>query len=168
MSLRVVVSIALSAVFLATAAPAGVPAGPSPQAGLTGEVQAVKVVRQDGSEVFLPADEARPQDVVEYRLTYANTGATALRGVTVTDPVPTGTEYIVNTATRPEAGAVEFSIDAGRSYQTWPIRIKKMNAQGNEVEVEATPDLVTHIRWTIAGDLEPQSSKTFIYRAIVK
>jgi len=164
-SLRVVVSIALSAVFLATVAPAGVPAGPTP---LAGEIQAVKVVRQDGREVFLPADEARPKDVVEYRLTYANTGATALRSVTVTDPVPAGTEYIINTATRPEAGTVEFSIDAGRNYQTWPIRIKKTNTQGQEVEVEATPDQVTHIRWTIAGDLEPQSSMTFIYRATVK
>ena len=40
--------------------------------------------------------------------------------------------------------------------------------QGEEVEVEATPDMVTHIRWIIASDFEPETEITFSYRAIVK
>lgn len=139
------------------------------QGPLTGSVEALRVVTQEnGRVVFLPADEARPQDVLEYRVTYANTGDATVRNVTVVDPVPVGTEYIARTATRPNEGAVEFSIDGGDTYHVWPIRIKKRTAEGTEVEVEATPDLVTHIRWIIASDFEPETEITFSYRAIVK
>ena len=139
------------------------------QGPLTGNVQAVRVVTQEnGREAFLPADEAHPQDILEYRLTYTNTGTTSLRNVTVVDPVPAGTEYIVRTATRPQDGSVEFSIDGGKTYHEWPIRIKQKTPAGKEVVVEATPDMVTHICWTIADDFEPETEITFTYRALVK
>ena len=139
------------------------------QGPLTGNVEALRVVTQEnGRDVFLPADEARPQDVLEYRVTYANMGETTVRNVTVVDPVPAGTEYIARTATRPNEGAVEFSIDGGKTYHSWPIRIKQRTAEGNEVEVEATPDMVTHIRWILASDFEPETEITFSYRATVK
>ena len=139
------------------------------QGPLTGNVEALRVVTQEnGRDVFLPADEARPQDVLEYRVTYANMGETTVRNVTVVDPVPVGTEYIARTATRPNEGAVEFSIDGGKTYHAWPIRIKQLTDEGKEVEVEATPDMVTHIRWIIASDFEPETEITFSYRAIVK
>lgn len=139
------------------------------QGTLTGNVEAHRVVTADnGREVYLPADEARPKDVIEYRLTYTNGGETTLRNVTVVDPVPVGTEYIVDTAARPHEGVVEFSVDDGETYHTWPILIKKTTADGKEIEVEATPDMVTHIRWTVANDLEPETAITFTYRAKVK
>jgi uncharacterized repeat protein (TIGR01451 family) len=139
------------------------------QGSLKGNVEALRVVTQDnGRVVFLPADEARPQDILEYRVTYANTGETTLHSVTVVDPVPIGTEYIGRSATRPNEGAVEFSIDDGKTFHAWPIRIKKKTENGKAVEVEATPDMVTHIRWTISSDFEPESAITFSYRAIVK
>jgi uncharacterized repeat protein (TIGR01451 family) len=139
------------------------------QGPLTGNVEALKVViKENGREAFLPADEAQPKDVLEYRVTYTNTGEMTLRNITVIDPVPTGTAYIDRTATRPNEGAVEFSIDGGKSFHSWPIRIKKKNAAGEEVEVDATPDMVTHIRWVIASDFEPETEITFSYRAIVK
>jgi uncharacterized repeat protein (TIGR01451 family) len=139
------------------------------QGPLTGSVEALRVVTQDnGRVVFLPADEARPQDVLEYRVTYANMSETTVRNVTVVDPVPVGTEYIARTATRPNEGAVEFSIDGGKTYHSWPIRIKTQSAEGEVVEKEATPDMVTHIRWIIASDFEPETEITFSYRAIVK
>jgi uncharacterized repeat protein (TIGR01451 family) len=139
------------------------------QEPLRGNVEALRVVTQEnGRVVFLPADEARPQDILEYRVTYANTGETTLRNVTIVDPVPVGTEYIVRSATRPNEGAVEFSIDGGKTYHSWPIRIKKKDAKGKEVEVEATPDMVSHIRWIMASDFEPETEITFTYRAIVK
>jgi uncharacterized repeat protein (TIGR01451 family) len=144
-------------------------AAASNQGPLTGNVEALRVVTQDDGRVqFLPADEARPKDVLEYRVTYTNTGETTLRNVIVVDPVPVGTEYVVRSATRPQEGAVEFSIDGGKSYHVWPIRIKKLTADGKEVDALATPDMVTHIQWTIANDFKPETEVTFSYRAIVK
>lgn len=136
---------------------------------LTGSVEALRVVTQDnGRVVFLPADKARPQDVLEYRVTYANMGDSTVRNVTVIDPVPAGTAYIARSATRPNEGTVEFSIDGGTTYHLWPIRIVKQTKDGTEVEVEAKPDMVTHIRWIIGSDFEPETEITFTYRAIVK
>ncbi len=139
------------------------------QGPLSGKVSAFRVIEHDnGREEFLSADEARPRDVIEYRLTYANQGDTTLRHVTVVDPVPAGTEYLNRSATRPYDGAVEFSIDGGKNYHNWPIRIKKTKPDGEVIEVIATSDQVTHIRWTIANDFEPETEITISYRAVVK
>lgn len=136
---------------------------------LTGSMQARKVVLSDtGQEAFVVAEEVNPSDVIEYRLTYANNGEEAIRNVTITDPIPAGTKYLEKTATRPPAGAVEFSVDNGSSYHAWPIMVKKTAEDGTEIEVEATPDMVTHIRWTIAGEFEPDTEFTFSYRTMVK
>jgi uncharacterized repeat protein (TIGR01451 family) len=139
------------------------------QGPLSGNVKAFRVVTHDnGREEYLPADEARPRDVIEYRVTYANRGDETLRNVTVVDPVPAGTEYVGRSATRPYDGSVEFSIDGGRSYHTWPIRIKKTNSDGELVEANANADQVTHIRWIISEDFEPETEITFSYRTVVK
>ena len=47
---------------------------------LAGSLEAFRVVvTDDGVEDFLPADNARPNDTIEYRLTYTNTGDTGGR-----------------------------------------------------------------------------------------
>lgn len=136
---------------------------------LDGSIEARKVVRRDGGrETFTTASEVLPNDVIEYRLTYANNGESALRGVIVTDPIPNGTEYVSMSATRPQAGAVEFSIDNGATYHTWPVRYRETLEDGTKVWKDATPAMVTHIRWTIAGEFDPESEITFSYRAIVQ
>ena len=136
---------------------------------VTGTIEAVKViVGERGEEVFLPADEARPQDVIEYRLTYANSGAAAVRNVSITDPVPAGVRYVEKTARTAQAGAVQFSVDSGRTFHAWPVRVKKVAADGRESWAEATPDMITHIRWTLSGELKPAGEVTFSYRAKVK
>ena len=91
---------------------------------LTGNIEAVKVVASDdGKELFLPADEANPSDIIEYRLTYANSSQQAIRKVSVTDPVPVGTNYVGLTATPPSGVNVEFSVDHGKTFHVWPVRV---------------------------------------------
>ena len=136
---------------------------------LAGNVEALRVIQNaNGREAYVPADEAHPQDVIEYRLTYTNTGDASLQNIFITDPIPNGTEYPVRTATKPQEGTVEFSVDNGKSYHAWPILIKKTAENGEEIVVEATPDMVTHIRWTLSDDFEPDSAITLSYRTIVK
>jgi uncharacterized repeat protein (TIGR01451 family) len=138
-------------------------------APLMGSIEAVKVVAShDGKETYVPAKEAAPKDVIEYRLTYANSGHEVLRHVSVTDPIPIGTEYVGQTATVPDGGTVVFSIDNGKTFHAWPIRVKTTDEDGTEVWSDATPDQVTHIRWTLAGELDPEAEIAFTYRAIIK
>ena len=136
---------------------------------ITGTIEARKVVvGEKGEELFMPANEARPQDVIEYRLTYANTGAAAVKNIAITDPVPAGVQYVAKTAKNEKAHRVEFSIDSGKTFHAWPVKVTKKTADGKEVTADATPDMVTHIRWTLSGELKPASEVSFSYRAKVK
>ena len=138
-------------------------------ANLTGSIQAYRVVVADkGVEDFLPAENARPSDTIEYRLVYANTGDEPIRNVLITDPIPLGTRMIHPSATQPKTGKVEFSVDGGKNFQPWPVLIKKTTEDGKETVVEATPEMVTHIRWALADAIQPDGSITLTYRAVVK
>jgi uncharacterized repeat protein (TIGR01451 family) len=136
---------------------------------IMGTIEAHKVVvGERGEEQFVPANEAHPQDVIEYRLKYANNGAAAVKNVSITDPVPAGVEYVAKTAKKPGNGRVEFSVDKGKTFHAWPVKVTKKSADGKESTVEATPGMVTHIRWTLSSDLKPETEVTFSYRAKVK
>lgn len=136
---------------------------------VTGTIEALKVVvGERGEEVYMPADEARPRDVIEYRLKYANSGDAAVHNVSIVDPVPAGVRYVAKTAKAPASGSVEFSIDSGKTFHAWPVRFKKVAANGREAWADATPDMITHIRWNVSGGLKPEDEITFSYRATVK
>ncbi len=136
---------------------------------LTGNIEAWKVLvaENNGEESFVPAGEASPRDLIEYRLTYANTGQAAVRTLSITDPIPAGTEYVVRTATEPGGAAVTFSVDSGRTFHAWPVRVRKI-VDGKEVWVDAPASMVTHIRWTMHDELEPAHQVTLAYRAVVR
>ena len=137
--------------------------------GLAGTLEAFRVViNQDGTEIFEAADNARPKDLIEYRLTYKNEGDGPIRNVYITDPIPSGTQYVVESATDPTEGQVTFSIDGGNTYTEWPVLIKKKMSDGTEKVVEATPDMVTHIRWVVKDTLEPNRVITLSYRTTIK
>ena len=136
---------------------------------LTGNIEAWKVLvaEKTGEESFVPAGEASPQDLIEYRLTYANTGESAVRTVSITDPIPSGTEYVLRTATQPGGAVVTFSVDNGKTYHAWPVRIRKI-VDGHEVTVDAPARMVTHIRWTLNDELAPAAQVSLAYRAVVR
>lgn len=137
--------------------------------GLTGNIEAFRVITtKDGTEDFLPADKAQPKDIIEYRLTYINTSDDPVRNIFITDPIPSGTEYVEASASEPTDGRVEFSIDGGRTYHVWPIEIKEKTKDGREVVRNATPEMVTHIRWTLTETFTPEHVVTVSYRTLIK
>ena len=156
----------LFAVVFVVAASAALASG---SANLTGTIEAYRVVVADkGVENFLPADNARPKDTIEYRLVYTNTGDEPIKNVLITDPVPIGTRLLQPTASRPKDGKVEFSVDGGKNFHPWPVMVKKTTLDGKHKMVEATPDMVTHIRWTVGEAIRPDDSITLSYRTVVK
>ncbi|NIM18794.1 MAG: DUF11 domain-containing protein [Candidatus Latescibacteria bacterium] len=137
--------------------------------GLTGTIEVYRVVdAEGGGEKLLPAEEAHPKDIIEYRLVYKNNGGTPLKNISITDPVPEGTVYISKSAKKPQMGIVLFSIDGGSSYHHWPIRILTKTAEGKEEWKEAKPEMVTHIRWTIDDAIDPEQEIIVSYRAYVE
>lgn len=132
-----------------------------------------EATREDGTieEQFVEAELARPGDIIEYRLTVTNTSdATIPPGnLSLVGPVPESTRYLAGSATiSAELARFDVSLDGGESFAELPILIIVTNEQGEEVEVEAGPELYTALRWTLLAPLAPQASLTFVYRVIVQ
>jgi uncharacterized repeat protein (TIGR01451 family) len=130
------------------------------------------VTKEDGTqeEEFIEATEARPGQIVEYRVLVTNISSETLpaSNALITGPVPNTTTYLADTATPSSSEAsLEFSADGGQTFAEKPM-IEKTNEQGETEMVEALPEEYTAARWTILIPLEPQQTLTFNYRVTVK
>jgi uncharacterized repeat protein (TIGR01451 family) len=132
----------------------------------------VNVVTQDDGtkeEEFIAASEARPGQVVEYRVIVTNVSNETLpaSNAFVTGPIPTTTTYIADSATpsNSEVG-LEFSADGGVSFAVKPM-LEKTNEQGEKELVEALPEDYTATRWAILMPIEPHHTLTLTYRVTV-
>ena len=126
------------------------------------------VTRDDGTreERYTEASEARPGQMVEYRIFVTNVSDTTLPAglVQIRLPVPEGTEYVPNSAT-PSSDRVltEFSADRGRSFSEPPVLIGD-----DENRSTAEPSSYEEIRWTFFVELEPGQEEALVYRVIVR
>ena len=121
-----------------------------------------KVVRAaDGRESFVPADAARPGDVIEYAATYRNTTREAMRDLEATLPIPAHTELVPGSA-RPSA--VRASLDA-REFAVPPLK-RRTVIDGRET-LEAVPYReYRFLRWQ-PMQLAAEASMTFTARVRV-
>ncbi|MGE5550129.1 MAG: hypothetical protein ACM3ZC_06310 [Bacteroidota bacterium] len=126
------------------------------------ELSAFRVVAgQDGKEELLPAERAKPGEIIEYVLVCTNKGKGQIGSLEPTLPIPKGTEYLPGTA-RPSA--VLASLD-GRSYAPVPLKRMVKGADGRIREEEVPYREYRFLRWQL-GRLEP--AKNAMVRARVK
>jgi uncharacterized repeat protein (TIGR01451 family) len=136
---------------------------------LTGEMVAKKiVVRGEEGEIALPAENVFPNDTVEYTLRYVNSGTAIAAGVDLIGPVPSGTVYIEKTATDVPQLTPYFSIDDGKNWQTTPVMYEAIRKDGTVEKKKATPDMITHVKWSMGGTLGVGEEVTVSYRVQVK
>jgi uncharacterized repeat protein (TIGR01451 family) len=131
------------------------------------------VTKEDGTteEQFAEAKEARPGQVVEYRVVVTNVSDETLpaSNAVITGPIPDTTIFIADSATpSSDSARLEFSADGGQTFSVPPVMIKVKNDQGKEVEVAAMPEQYTAARWIILQALEPKQETIFKYRVTVK
>ncbi|MDZ7860538.1 MAG: hypothetical protein U5O15_07715 [Candidatus Krumholzibacteriota bacterium] len=136
---------------------------------LRGSMEAHKIVadkRKD--ETAVPADKVVPDDVVEYTLRYRNEGKNSASGVELIGPVPPGTAYIDDSISSSRVFTALLSIDGGKSYHQPPVTFTVVNEDGKEEKREATPEMVTHLKWKMNEDLEASGIVTASYRVLVE
>lgn len=110
------------------------------------------VEKKDASQIVVI-----PGDTIRYTITATNTGQGAMQDPEIVDPIPAGVTYIPNSASGPD-GDISFSLNQGGSYMPWPPFYTVRNSKGILVKREATPDMLTHIKWNIRNNLEPGES----------
>lgn len=143
--------LALACVAVATFAPALAFADGDVNVALTAQ----RVTLVEGKEVLVSADQARPGDVIEYRVVYRNDGRSSVRDLNATLPVPGGLEYLPKTA----APAVVLASTDGRTFAPVPLVRKARTADGREEVREVPLSEYRALRWPI-GSLAAKESRT--------
>lgn len=117
-----------------------------------------KVVIVDGREQQVPADAAKPGDLLEYRAEYRNTGKTPTAQVKAVVPVPAqGLEYLPGSASPP---AVNASVD-GRRFAPAPLT-RAVTLPDGRREIRPVPAVeYRYLQWHL-DELAPGA------RAVVK
>ncbi|MEE9302167.1 MAG: hypothetical protein V3U84_00130 [Thiotrichaceae bacterium] len=138
------------------------------QSPLSSEMKAF-VVQKDatGKEKLMAVKSAEPGQTIQYQLTYQNKGKGALKGLTVTGPVPANTHFLgKSTHTKVKADLV-VSIDGGKTYEKEPVKRMKAQADGSKKMVVIPADKYTHVRWKTKSALQSGSKQVFNYRVKV-
>jgi uncharacterized repeat protein (TIGR01451 family) len=111
------------------------------------------------------ADAAvRPGDVVRYDLTFTNTSGKRVRGVEFENPIPAGLHLVAGSAasSRDDVKA-EFSADGGRTFSARPM--ETVTVDGEQVTRPVPAERFTHVRWVLAGWVQPGAKVTAAYDA---
>jgi uncharacterized repeat protein (TIGR01451 family) len=121
---------------------------------------AQQVVLSGDKESLLPAEKARPGDIIEYQAAYVNTGDAAASKVMATVPVPVGLSLVADSA-RPAAG--QASLD-GKTFSSVPLTRRVKNDRGVVEEKPVPLGEYRALRWLIP-ELAPGSTITVALRA---
>jgi len=140
----------------------------SDQQLLTSKMDAFLVTLNDeGKEKFSSAEEVKPNDIIEYKLTYNNVSERPLSGLTITGPIPMNTYYVGDTNKTEISAKFLVSIDGGNTFEAEPVKriIKK---DGEDVEVVIPPEKYTTVQWIPNSPINSQEEQVFTYRIQVK
>lgn len=114
-----------------------------------------------------PNAQVGPGDVIRFTLNGQNNGSATARNLVLNQAIPSGTRYVLQSARLINSpGALQFSIDGGKSYSPAPkVKVKT----GNQViEQPAPADAYTHIRLGISQELRPKGTVRGEYKVTVK
>ncbi|MBM4382486.1 MAG: DUF11 domain-containing protein [Deltaproteobacteria bacterium] len=113
------------------------------------------------AELYVPAAEVVPGDVVAYTIEAKNISQQNADRVVVTDPIPAEVTYLDGTAT--DAGAqVLFSVDGGFRFDR-PEKLTVANEDGTRRPALASD--YTHVRWVFAAPLAPAEQRSVRFLA---
>jgi len=136
---------------------------------LTSALEAYIVTEaEDGSEAVEPAESVIPGDLIEYRIKYSNNGENAISGLVVTGPVPSGVEYVGESADSEEPHDLEVSTDDGETWQVEPVVRTVTDESGETREEVVPPSDYTHVRWVSVNPMDPEETQQYSYRVRVK
>jgi len=116
---------------------------------------------------YTPVTVTKPGDVLRYSIAYTNEGKTPAVGARIVDPIPQGTVYIVGSAIGAGA-AIQFSIDGGATWQSPPVMHAVQKPDGSVKKEPAPPELFTHIRWSLEGEVPSGGSGRVHFKVTVQ
>jgi len=107
-----------------------------------------------------------PGDTLRYVITASNIGDGLMKDPEIIDPIPAGVTYVAESAKGIDAD-ITFSMNQGSTYMPWPLFYTVRNSKGILVKREATPEMITHIKWNISKNMNPGEASTMEFLVVV-
>ncbi|MBW4539769.1 MAG: DUF11 domain-containing protein [Myxacorys chilensis ATA2-1-KO14] len=111
--------------------------------------------------------QAKPGDIFRFTVTGKNEGNREAKKFAVTQPVPKGTVYQLDSATIAQGITATYSIDQGKTFVARPV-VKVTLPNGKVEERPAPAEAYSHVRWTMSQDLKPNASAIAAYQVKVR
>lgn len=102
----------------------------------------------DKKETLIDAKTAKPGDIIEYQVTYANKSKAAVRDLSATLPIPADTDFLRNTTKPANARA---SVGDGK-FAAIPLKKKVKLPNGREEEIDVPLSEYRALQWSL-GEL---------------
>ena len=124
---------------------------------------ATKIVQVNGAEQRQPGEKAKPGDVIEYVADYKNIEKSAVSSVKATLPVPSGMEYIPETAVPNQVMATTDDVN----YASVPLKRDVKRADGKIIQELVPYSEYRSLRWDL-GEIAAGAVKSVKARMKVK
>lgn len=131
-------------------------------AEVTVQLTAFKVVKSAGKETLETADKMAPGETLEYKAVYKNTDSKPVHNVKADMPVPTGMQFVPDTAS--PAGLLA-STD-GVTYAKLPLMRKVKGADGKMHDEQVPYSEYRSLRWEFS-EIPGGASKTVSARMLL-
>ncbi len=138
---------------------------------LVGEKQQIKKDAQGQDVITWQAVgekvSVQPGDVLRFTLNSKNEGDRPAANLVLTQPIPKGTQYVLNTAIANIPAQTTYSIDGGRSFVANPT--VAVTLPDGKVETRPAPaSAYTHVRWTVSQPLAALAATQVAYQVAVR
>ena len=110
-------------------------------------------------------NSAQPGDVLRYGIKGKNQGKRAATNFTLTQPIPSRTVYVAQSATG--NAQIVYSIDQGKTYSAQPM-IQVKRADGTVESRPAPAESYTNVRWQFKNAIEPGANVSAYYQVRVR
>ncbi|MBS2022710.1 MAG: DUF11 domain-containing protein [Deltaproteobacteria bacterium] len=121
--------------------------------------EVVEIKNGTRTVTLVPVKEAASGDIVEYTLSYSNTGDEQAKDAVIDDPIPKGSTYVSDSAAG-EGSEISFSTDGGKTFApATKLTYEVKTPQGQVERKAATPTDYTHVRFTVKSIAPGASGK---------
>jgi uncharacterized repeat protein (TIGR01451 family) len=106
-------------------------------------------------------------DTIRYTVIGKNISDKPASNLVITEPVPKGTVYVLNSSGMEGAAQVTYSIDGAKNYVEKPM--VQVSLPNGKVESKPAPaEAYTNVRWNFAKNLGPKAAVKAMYEVKVR
>jgi uncharacterized repeat protein (TIGR01451 family) len=145
---------------------------PKVEIALSAEKQLVSTDDKGKQQISWQALEAgnavvQPGDVLRYTANSSNQGNVDAKNLVVTQPIPKGTMFVLNSAKTDAAVVTTYSIDNGETFTEKPM--VQVTLPNGKTEMRPAPaEAYTHVRWQISSPIAPKAGVKLAYNVKVQ